>query len=335
MRLSLIVDLQEDMPYAKAMASYVRFGAQAWYAVTDDHGRLKTRPKDDVFDYLEYQVRRWQESLPEDLRHRRDLSDTSTTDNLMESGIDWSNFTLRSILDLRANQIKILVLRPLLFSPQTITSNSTRVAAVADVARDTIHKLIEIDKQSDIYRNRLPILNHFLSSALSTLFLVYVHYSRYPGVHASVGRESLNIAVVREGIVEGLSLVKSYSSCRSSQRLWNKFAGPQGLLFCLGFLRRVDDGLTSTSNTSLKPSHSTGTASENIGDFLPNDLLELIESGLLSSPPCHGTESSGNRNGSNLAEFTDFTGEFSPLSFPDMSQMLFGNDFDVFLNDML
>ncbi|RFU30938.1 hypothetical protein B7463_g5421, partial [Scytalidium lignicola] len=327
----------EDMPYMKAMVSYVRFGAQAWSSVTDGRGGIKPNPNNDTFDYLEYQVRCWQESLPIELRPHQCLSNKEM-DNPLDSKTDQATFSRRSILYLRANQIKTIVSRPLLFSLQSLNANLRQVAIVTDIALDTINKVIEIDKQSDLYQKQQPIVNHFLSSALSTLFLVFVHYSKH-GQHINITEKSPNITTVLGGITKALHLLHSYSSCRSSQRLWNKFAGPKGLLSYLGLSQGIDQDPTAIVNC-LKLSPSTGTTLSHAQDpsesnVFHSESVRPIGNGVPSSSTYIAAEYPVNQTGSGFTQYTGIMDELWPLGYPEIGQILAGNDFDMFFDDML
>ncbi|KAJ5117386.1 transcriptional regulator family: Fungal Specific TF [Penicillium atrosanguineum] len=220
----------EGVPYLKAMRSYVEFGAQVWYSVTNEHGKFKRRLKEEIFDFLAYKVKSWQEGLPDTLRPCED-----ELRSVRESGSfdDRKAYFLRSVFFLRANQIRILVLRPLLYSYQTARANSGRAGTLVQHATETINKLIEMDHHTNLYRSQIPILNHFLSSALCALFLVLAHYSRLSTIELS----TIESAAVIDAIANGLGLLRSYLFSRSSRRLLRSFTGPQGLMSHLGLLQ--------------------------------------------------------------------------------------------------
>lgn len=217
------------MPYLKAMRAYVQFGAQVWYSVTDEHGKFKRRLKEETFDFLSYNVKSWQASLPEALQPVDD--DLGSVETVLFA--DRKAYFLKSLFILRANQIRILVLRPLFYSYQIARANPGRASTLVQLAANTINKLIEMDHHTNLYRTQIPVLNHFLSSALCALFLVIAHYSRFSIMDLSTSESAAAV----DAIANGLGLLRSHLFSRSSQRLLRNFIGPQSLMSHLGLLQ--------------------------------------------------------------------------------------------------
>jgi hypothetical protein len=243
------------------MRSYARIGPPAWAAITDDRGKLRSRIRDEDFNYLDYQVRSWQEGLPKVLQPNAITSPGRITEE--ESAVDSTSRAtqfLRFILVLRASQFKIVILRPLLFSAQSVKANMKRVRAVAEMARDSIETIARMNADHNLYRRQQPILNVFLLSAISTLVLIYVHCLRHDPAEC--------VSVARAGINAGLELLQLYAHSRSSQRLWKKLAGRSGLLGRLGFAQVYDDAVTATTR-SVSSDPSPGTSSS---VYMPDDL---------------------------------------------------------------
>src|ERR1700710_1152898 len=99
------------------MLSYIEFGSHMWHCIIDSHGRVKQDFDDELFDRLNYEVSCW---LPT-TETSSEYSDTSPQppnddawDQARATGI------ASIILYFRANQIQILVSRPLLFSLENI-----------------------------------------------------------------------------------------------------------------------------------------------------------------------------------------------------------------------
>ncbi len=216
--------------------------------MTDERGRLRPRIRDEDFNYLDYQVRCWQDNLPTELRPERIAKHNPGPSVVLESSLDRGTHFLRYILYLRANQFKIVILRPLLFSPSTVRANIKRVNALTHIANDTIETITDMNANYDLYRKQQPILNVFLSSALSTLSLVYIHGLK---TKTSGTDELLHCsAMARQGIDRGLCIIRAYSQSRSSQRLLKKFAGQHGLLSRLGFTTEKTTGAEMTTSSS-------------------------------------------------------------------------------------
>lgn len=231
------------------MLPYIRLGAQLWESLLDNRGILRTAFKDEEFDFMEYQLQRWQKALPEHLRPEHVAVSLQRTEPH-----EFSNgtiFATRVLLYLRANQIRILVQRPILYSNQATSTHRRRVESLIAVARDSIEKLIQVDEISDIYRKQQPFHNHFLNSALAALFLVIAHQSHNTAYNAPAESGPHSSAAVRESIFKALDLIRSYSATsRSCGRLLRRFEGPRGLLIRLGLLRRNDQPATESQPTA-------------------------------------------------------------------------------------
>lgn len=316
------------------MAAYIRIGPPAWAAVTDERGRAKQRVKDEDFDFVDYQAQRWLENLPAYLHLDKTGDDSKYTDQ----GTQF----LRFILYLRANQFRIVITRPLLFSSHTYMENRKRVRIVAQIARDTIEKIEEMNEKYDLYKKQQPNLNLFLSSALSTLFLVFIHGLREERTCPSEEARDLAARMqnVREGINKGLALVQSYSTYRSSQRLWQKFAGPHGLLsrLCLADQTRATDTATSTLPTSGSDVPSQSDAGyerceeQNTNGYSEGPTAALGAEDLsYTYPPTEGFRPF---LGTNPFQAYDFSEEYSPLPFLNMNPLVVSNDIDVFYDNM-
>ena len=323
-------------PYAKAMTSYIRIGPPAWAAVTDERGRAKQKVKDEDFDYVDYQVQRWQDSLPGYLHLERGANGLEPIRD-GNTYVDQGTQFLRFILYLRANQFRIVVMRPLLFSSQTYMENIKRVRIVAQIARDTVETIEEMNEKYDLYKRQQPGLNLFLSSALSTLFLVYIHSLREQRTCANDDTHDLANwnQGVRDGLNKGLALIQSYSTYRSSQRLWQKFAGPHGLLSRLSLAdhtQTVEVAASTVPTSSGVPSHS-GVGYE-VSDVHGYTQAPTGDSGMeqitYPDPSVEAFQLVPAANPFQAYEFSDF----SPLPFLNMNPLLVSNDIDVFYDNM-
>lgn len=232
------IDLPQETlpPYLKAMTAYARIGPSAWTSIIDESGRLKPQIKDEDFDYMDFQVRRWQESLPRDLVLVKEAMADEAASMVSNSALDRGTQFVRSMLYLRANQFKIVILRPLLFSPRHVRAHSNRVRQLTQLATDNINHIIDMNENQDLYQKQQPLLNIFLSSALSALFLVYVHSLRPQRRYGQADQKLFAHAEnARQAIGKGLGLLQLYLHCRSSKRLWKKFTSTPGILKRLGF----------------------------------------------------------------------------------------------------
>jgi hypothetical protein len=165
--------------------------------------RMNT-PKNESVDvneleYLDIQVIRWQQSLPEGLSYTH-----TEQDNL-----DEQSTRLRVLLYLRANQVRILIGRQVLLSTSAIMENLNYANTVVGVIKDTIQVLSHLHQTTERYRKFQAFYNYFLISALAALFLAVAHA---PAQYASSCRDEFYLAL---DIVRSLS-----SSSFLAKRLW-------------------------------------------------------------------------------------------------------------------
>jgi hypothetical protein len=327
--VAILTQLQEQLPpYVKAMAAYARIGPPAWAAVTDDRGKLRPRIRDEDFDYLDYQVRCWQDGLPEELRPSKFSKHDNTPESVPDTTSDRPTLFLRYILDLRAKQFKIVILRPLLFSALTVRANAKRVKILARISTDMIDTINEMNIIHDLYRKQQPIINVFLSSAISTLLLIYIHGLR--DTTAAVEEQPSSTTIAQEGINKALELICSYSASRSSQRLWKKYSGRNGLLNRLGFTQNVN--IPADLSPSVPSSASPSTALVNNENQAQDMGMGMAWANVLPPgyPPMDGLEMLNNG---------DFQPDMPidgipPSTLFDMTQFLVPGDAGFMYNDM-
>ncbi|KAJ4245817.1 hypothetical protein NW762_013941 [Fusarium torreyae] len=117
-------------------------------------------------DFLEFRVLQWQQNLPLRLRFQgpSDMFDPSKETR--------GEYKLRLMLYLRASQMRIVIHRKFatIFESDTLDPSTTR--DMIEVAQGTIHVLLSIARQTDIYYAQHKNFNHFLETALSLLLLI-------------------------------------------------------------------------------------------------------------------------------------------------------------------
>lgn len=240
------------------MIAYSLIGSKVWRSIASgdpDAIRDNHFSKEDV-SYLDYQVITWHRSIPETLRYIHPNSpeyaaasqqSPSDPNSINEAG-GRALYRLRVVLYLRANQMRILIYRPVLHSATSILSSSSSECAqtVIDVAKDSIRVLTHVNETSDIYRTQQMCFNYFLISALAVLFLAVSHA---PAQFSESCREEFYMAL---NLVRGLS-ANSYVS----KRLWRTIRGLKEVGPKLGLLPTdVDNGSTvagaSTGNRQIQ-----------------------------------------------------------------------------------
>ncbi|KAI8307481.1 Transcriptional activator protein acu-15 [Colletotrichum sp. SAR11_240] len=192
----------DDVPYLKAMVAYSQIGNKVW-STSYNSARTTGAVRDDEISYLLYLIGQWYEELPDSLKLSPEWESN-----------DWTGSTrgpqrLQLLLHLRANQMKILLLQPILHSPSSLKINKSKVQSLIRFAKDTIQKLNSLNKSTDIYQTQQMCFNHFLVSALGVIFLVV---ALAPSEYGAAVRDEFHIAL---DLIRGLS-AKSYVS----SRLW-------------------------------------------------------------------------------------------------------------------
>ncbi|OCL04624.1 fungal-specific transcription factor-like protein [Glonium stellatum] len=196
------VRLDDSTPYLTSMVTYSNIGSKVWKSVANVDGASNNIRKEDI-GYLDYQILQWHRSIPESLKFVH--PETGRKPEPSTRGVH----RLRVALYLRANQMRILIYRPVLHTATSIVENMDHAQAVVNVAKDTIRILTHTNQTSDIYRTQQVMFNYFLISALAVLFLAVSHA---PAQFSGQCRDEFYMAL---DLVRGLS-ANSYVS----KRLW-------------------------------------------------------------------------------------------------------------------
>jgi hypothetical protein len=176
--------------------------------------------------YLDYQVELWQGNLPKSLQY------IPVEKAIASHTFDSTDMRLRIVSHLRANQVRVLIGRPILVKTDAILNNLEFASTVVRVAKETIQILSAINQATDVYRSQQSLYNYFLASALAALFLAVVH------------APAEFISTVRDEFYMGLELVRGLSANSFvAKRLWKtikvlKEVGPK---IGLAAVRAVDD----------------------------------------------------------------------------------------------
>jgi hypothetical protein len=214
------------------MISYSIIGSKVWKSVADVASQEKINKED--ISFLDFQVLNWHRSIPESLKFIHPESGRNLDPPVR------AIHRLQVVLYLRANQMRILIYRPVLHTATTIMENLEFAHVVVKVAKDTIRILTYINQTSDIYRCQQTMFNYFLISALAVLFLAVAHA---PAEFSQPSRDEFYMAL---DLVRGLS-----SNSYVSKRLWKtiktlKEVGPR-----LGLLVRHDDTTDAHSSAAV------------------------------------------------------------------------------------
>ncbi|KAI0466272.1 fungal-specific transcription factor domain-containing protein [Xylaria cf. heliscus] len=239
----------EDFSHLRCMVGYGRLCSKVWDALPQYGSPTTTIPLDQV-QYLEFLIRNWLDSIPVHLQFnhpRLGLSLRSQPRILRR---------LCAMLYLRGNHLRTLVHRHHVLSPSLVHADLQSARLVVDIAKDSIHVLVDLAETSDIYARQQSAFNYFLLSALAVILLAVCNA---PKTFFNSCHESFSSAV---------ELVRSFSrGSLASRRLWNSI---RGLLPAVRTL-----GLKIGSEASNSQHQGPGNASQQ-GPERNHDHPELI-----------------------------------------------------------
>jgi hypothetical protein len=191
----------EKTPYLRVMIRYSRIAAKVWKFISAFNNTNEI--KKDEMNYLDWQVLRWVHDIPHELR----LDHSGIPGDAAED--PRSLRRLRALLHLRANQLRMLIHRPVLHTAGHIVRYPAESETVVGIAKDTIRFITRLNETSNIYQLQQVAFNWFLVSALAVLFLAV---SQAPSQFSGSCKEEFYWALE---LVKGFS-TKSYIS----RRLW-------------------------------------------------------------------------------------------------------------------
>jgi hypothetical protein len=201
--------------------------------------------------YLDYQILQWQKNIPAELQ----LPTTSAPQTSSRA-----IHRLQILLYLRANQMRILIYRPVLHTASSIQENLNYASTVVELAKDTIRALTHLDQTTDIYRCQQVCFNYFLTSAIGVIFLASCHA---PMHFSSICREEFYMA---------LDLVKGFSNKSwVSKRLWKTIKGLKEVGPKLGLAPDVNGSEDPHSSAALAMAGLAGHEISGLGSAFAGD----------------------------------------------------------------
>ncbi|KJK65563.1 fungal transcription factor regulatory middle homology region [Aspergillus parasiticus SU-1] len=259
---------EEKTPYLRVMIRYSRIAAKVWKFISAFNNTNEI--KKDEMNYLDWQVLRWAAAIPDSLRLDQPFDQAQQDPRSIRR--------LRSLLYLRANQLRMLIYRPVLHSAAHIMRYPAESQVVVDLAKDTIQFITKLNETSDIYRLQQVTFNWFLVSALAVLFLAV---SQTPAQFSAHSKVEFYMA---------LELVKGFSP-RSyvSRRLWRSIKGLRRLGPQLGLQTHQqpeetartaldpDAGTAAVDAMEQVPAHSTQSHTTPDGAQMTQELMEWFE----------------------------------------------------------
>ena len=297
---------EKDVPYIRVMIRYSRIAAKVWKFIAAFNNTDEI--KKDEMNYLDWQVLRWAETIPDCLRlQTQDAAAAAAAAAAREHENDpqepRSLRRLRSVLHLRANQMRMLIHRPVLHTAAHIRRYPTESVTVVDLAKDTIRFITQLNDTSDIYQRQQVTFNWFLVSALAVLFLAT---AQAPGQFSGSCKEEFYMA---------LELVKGFSThSYISRRLWKSIKSLRKLGPQLGLQDSADEGYEHAPGISslqgTTPLDGTQMTQELMEWFETVGNLDLMG---METGTSTGVVDPGLGNGNGNGSIFDYGGELSSL----------------------
>ncbi|KAJ5366047.1 transcriptional regulator family: Fungal Specific TF [Penicillium concentricum] len=260
----------EKTPYLRVMIRYSRIAAKVWKFISAFNNTNEIRKEE--MNYLDWQVLRWVHAIPDSLR----LDHPSSAES--ETAIEGSRSLrrLRALLYLRANQLRMLIHRPVLHTSAHVMRYPGESETVVEIAKDTIRFITRLNDTSDIYQLQQVAFNWFLVSALAALFLAV---AQAPTQFSGSCKEEFYWALE---LVKGVS-TQSYIS----RRLWKSIRSLRKLGPQLGLgvqKKRLDietraesERINVNDSPPLPQSASTHSHTPQDGEQMTQELMEWFE----------------------------------------------------------
>ncbi|KAK7403436.1 hypothetical protein QQX98_010802 [Neonectria punicea] len=270
-------------PYLKAMMAFLaisdKFGDSISRAVKGEMDN-----DNDAYELLNFQLEQWRKKAVGNysLRELRAL--------LADPALTPPSWAI--LLNLRAESVRTLVLRPCFFPDSDGETSKKQVHPALDLVENAIHVLFSLEANTDIYRKQHPYYQHLLTSscALNFLLISYVERKRSILTTLPPGAGSSLSSIYHMA----LSLVEKYiSSSPASRRLWRRLLEMGETLSSLGILS--DDGATGnnqlTKNVNVQSESWKANSSrlvQNPGNLRINHRNFTPPSDEYLQPPGHG-----------------------------------------------
>lgn len=231
------------------MIQYSRIGAHACDTLQGEKttGRPTSNNSEDVFSYFQYRLDEWSRTIKTEFQFK--ASDERTE--------KW-NRTISTILHLRANNLRIVVSRILLFENGVAETAPVDIwTSSVDVAADTAHILASMDSSPLTCRFQKSRSNYFLIAALGISLLAQLQNSPRPAssslIKKNIAISPMTYSKAQHSARTCLNLLYSRAEFSTHSRLlWKRVQGIASRLNILDFSGPTDmpnySDLTSTIN---------------------------------------------------------------------------------------
>lgn len=186
-----------------ALLEWSKLSGKAWH-VLNNPGETNSEIRLDDLDYIDYQVVRWYEKVPEDLS----MSPAGQRQHYEQHDPTY----VRGDLYCQKAQLRNLIYRPMLKSTALITRYGAHTHRAVEIAKETVQMLADLNDKSPLVRKDPVSFEHSLVAAAGNLLLAVTN-------GGSTFWESSKVEIALAlGLMECLEM-RSSSLMRLRQRL--------------------------------------------------------------------------------------------------------------------
>lgn len=253
------------------MIAFAGIGSRIWALCVCSEGSVLHDERGETA-YLDFQIQQWSSALPSSLRlfdpqasSLEDVSMTAALNTLLDSTVIGDHsFFIRALIYLRANELRILIHRPALYSSASIWKNPLSARTAANIAQCSVSLLLYLCRLPTLHSMHYVCATHFLASSLTVLLLAVSHAPEDLG------------AEVRDQILSFLSLLEDLATKTShSERLWSAVQSYRGRVESLGSRSLQERRIRDEQITPVEDEFFTSTqeTEESAIDFGPEGFL--------------------------------------------------------------
>ncbi|OAL19585.1 hypothetical protein AYO22_09747 [Fonsecaea multimorphosa] len=256
-------------PYLNAMVEYCHLGSNACDSLSE---ALSGQPRgtaewQESFEYFRYRLDQWQRMHIDGDIHAAD-EDVSSARRIRHP---------RTVLYLRANQLRLLMLRPVLCGSNiNLSADGQHWNTAVGIACDTVQVVANLESTSHLYQPHQTQYNYFLVTALGMLLLLGLAQdpsspSNMSNNNAPVGPATHEKAC--QAAITALGLLKStMNHSAASKRLWLR---AYSMCLRLGVIPDDHNGLSASFVSDFE---MPNVAANGIADF--NTSFSELGSGM-------------------------------------------------------
>lgn len=258
------------------MIQYARIGSQACNSLQGEKngGQSISKNYQEVFSYFQYRLEEWRKNIKPKFQYKAS-----------DARIEKWNRTLSTILHLRANNLRIVVSRFLLFGNGVSGTCAIDIwTPSVDVAADTAHVLANMDGSPLTCTFQKSQSNYFLIAALGISLLAILQNSPLPASPSFINTTTLMspTTYLKAQQTAKICLNLLYNRAESSRQsgwLWKRVQGLASRLNVLHFLDPTDT-LNDTNWGYTMPMQDINEAQMNNAELLANRELTDVDPAL-------------------------------------------------------